>query len=986
MHFKDSNGSIIAESYGEIALLTILNVLQMPPRKDVVRIEHCKLINLCLKSIQDILPSVRTLLKRHLGQLLLTIKNYIFYGFPGYEVPFPNIVASGTTSSKESSSDMEPDDLSLLKVSLNPVKERAFPARGALKKKSRQKRGRRQKNGKQTEDFDTDQNFSPGRSRAGKGAEHAGNSRGRHETKDAAGHDTSTVSSWRDRAPEQNWRLDDSMNAKWVNPTSSSESEFSDSETGQVRRLRSAKTRVRNTSLVCLQYVIKNSDRKDLFGFWSSFISDDSEALQWSLFTIIQNDDNIKNRIGAISVLMDLLDGSKPFLAAADDNVVHQSSSSRSFTPFSFRLGFMIHELHRLLDCIPTESSNVVQCQLVKCLALLVLNCPYHKLQHGLLSRIVATIRPLLRENDTSLKQACLVCLSAVLTVNAPLAEVVETMQETRTFPVQEHFFESSKHSVKTSEPSPPMPDDAPTTTDSESSFPWLIYECFNILQSEDASSLEETVSVDAVSTTRSEAVLLLIVFVRNYFHLLSPVVRQISLVARECLQHSSSTIKVNAMKLLQELSRVMYQEFSPSFAEDGAAVGRDFWLKLLEGNIVKILQSKDPLESKIRSAACDCLSDIGAGIFERLTFDKKVLIVTLLIGLVNDEDAYVRAASIRCLGVFVLYPVLREDTVFVTDTANAALNGLNDSVLLVRMRAAWTLANLSDALVINKNIDESTFVYEFSENLLLRLINASLKASEDSEKVRCNIVRTLGNLAKYLSKENVEKQVFLAAVEKKFEVLSKCILNGQMKTRWNACYAAGNVYSNLSLPNGQTSASIQMQDALLFVVNSCKNFKVRINAVNALAVPSLRGCYGDEIQFAKVWRCLVETLSITKDISDFSEFKYRDNLREQICKTICHLVSLTEVGDLQHILPAIQLYQDDLTEQLTNFYQKQLKQNEVSNVLDDETTEQKSTNEFFLLAFKHIMAMPGEARIIQNIYIEAKSCAENALTDELTI
>ena len=39
---RDSNGSIIAESSGEVGLLTILNVLQTSPRKDVIRIEHCK--------------------------------------------------------------------------------------------------------------------------------------------------------------------------------------------------------------------------------------------------------------------------------------------------------------------------------------------------------------------------------------------------------------------------------------------------------------------------------------------------------------------------------------------------------------------------------------------------------------------------------------------------------------------------------------------------------------------------------------------------------------------------------------------------------------------------------------------------------------------------------------------------------------------------------------------------------------------------------
>ena len=70
---------------------------------------------------------------------------------------------------------------------------------------------------------------------------------------------------------------------------------------------------------------------------------------------------------------------------------------------------------------------------------------------------------------------------------------------------------------------------------------------------------------------------------------------------------------------------------------------------------------------------------------------------------LTNHNVMFLQAASIRALGVYVLYPVLREDTVFVTDTANAALNGLDDSVLLVRMRAAWSLANVSDALVINK-------------------------------------------------------------------------------------------------------------------------------------------------------------------------------------------------------------------------------------------------------------------------------------------
>ena len=38
----------------------------------------------------------------------------------------------------------------------------------------------------------------------------------------------------------------------------------------------------------------------------------------------------------------------------------------------------------------------------------------------------------------------------------------------------------------------------------------------------------------------------------------------------------------------------------------------------------------------------------------------------------------------------------------FVADTANVVLTAMTDPKLMVRMRAAWTLANLSDSLVTN--------------------------------------------------------------------------------------------------------------------------------------------------------------------------------------------------------------------------------------------------------------------------------------------
>jgi hypothetical protein len=65
-------------------------------------------------------------------------------------------------------------------------------------------------------------------------------------------------------------------------------------------------------------------------------------------------------------------------------------------------------------------------------------------------------------------------------------------------------------------------------------------------------------------------------------------------------------------------------------------------------------------------------------------------------------------ASAVRAVGVLVLYPCLREDVLYVADTANAVLTCMEDQTLAVRMRAAWSLGNLSDTLVANKYVRTS--------------------------------------------------------------------------------------------------------------------------------------------------------------------------------------------------------------------------------------------------------------------------------------
>ena len=76
-----------------------------------------------------------------------------------------------------------------------------------------------------------------------------------------------------------------------------------------------------------------------------------------------------------------------------------------------------------------------------------------------------------------------------------------------------------------------------------------------------------------------------------------------------------------------------------------------------------------------------------------------------------------------RCLGVLVMYPCIRDDLLFVADTANAIITALEttdsaDSGLLLRV--SWSLGNLSDTLVVNK-LNNPSFVTDFSDILLGR-------------------------------------------------------------------------------------------------------------------------------------------------------------------------------------------------------------------------------------------------------------------------
>uniref|UniRef100_A0A2K6STV8 HEAT repeat-containing protein 6 n=1 Tax=Saimiri boliviensis boliviensis TaxID=39432 RepID=A0A2K6STV8_SAIBB len=294
---------------------------------------------------------------------------------------------------------------------------------------------------------------------------------------------------------------------------------------------------------------------------------------------------------------------------------------------------------------------------------------------------------------------------------------------------------------------------------------------------------------------------------------------------------------------------------------------------------------------------------------FSSLPNDRQILCITVLLGLNDSKNRLVKAATSRALGVYVLFPCLRQDVIFVADTANAILMSLEDKSLNVRAKAAWSLGNLTDTLIVNMETPDPSFQEEFSGLLLLKMLRSAIEASKDKDKVKSNAVRALGNLLHFLQPSHIEKPTFAEIIEESIQALISTVLTeAAMKVRWNACYAMGNVFKNPALPLGTAAWTSQAYNALTSVVTSCKNFKVRIRSAAALSIPGKREQYGSVDQYARIWNALVTALQKSEDTTDFLEFKYCASLRTQICQALIHLLSLASASDLPCIKETLEL------------------------------------------------------------------------------
>ncbi|XP_062815411.1 HEAT repeat-containing protein 6 isoform X2 [Anolis carolinensis] len=689
---------------------------------------------------------------------------------------------------------------------------------------------------------------------------------------------------------------------------SSSDSEYSDAEGGMQSKTRSFQAKVRQGALTCFLSTVKSIEKKVLFGYWSAFIPDVpgiGSPQSVSLMTIALKDPSPKTRACALQVLSAILEGSKQFLCIAEDAGDHK----RAFTPFSVTLATSIRELHRcLLLALVAESSSQTLTQIIKCLANLVLNVPYSRLKPGLLTKVWSQIKPYIRHKDVNVRVSSLTLLGAIVSAQAPLPEVRLLLQQ----PGSPGFDDGAPITPGGPECHSNAPGQLPLAAESGPAEPcWLLCLCMSlviILPKEEGGldsdgTCQSTTGFCEPSPVRLESLQVLVLLVKGYFSVAQNSLLELGKVAYKCMEEADPAIQLHGAKLLDELGVGIIQQYKPDLVDaPDQRVPVDlvvtFWTRMLNGPLPAALQNSQ--HPTLQTSTCNALSSILPEAFSGLPDDKQILCITVLLGLNHSENPLVKAAAARALGVYVVFPCLRQDVMFVADTANAILDSLGDSSPNVRAKAAWSLGNLTDTLIINMELMGPSFQDDFSDLLLLKMLWSATVASKDKDKVKSNAVRALGNLLHFLQPSHITNPRFIQPIEDSIQALVSTVRSeATMKVRWNACYALGNVFKNAALPLGEAPWSAQAYSALISAVQTCKNFKVRIKSATALAIPSERKRYGTPEQFSQIWSALVVALRRSEESEDFLEFKYSASLRTQLCHTLLHLLSLAEEADL---------------------------------------------------------------------------------------
>ncbi|CAN4112972.1 unnamed protein product [Withania somnifera] len=673
-----------------------------------------------------------------------------------------------------------------------------------------------------------------------------------------------------------------------------------------------------------------------------------------TLMNCLLFDPFLKARVAAASAIRAMLDAPPSvFLQVAE---FKESAKCGSFMALSSSLGQILMQLHSgTLYLIKRETHSGLLASLFKILMLLVSSTPYSRMPRELLPTVLSSVQArieegfLSRSDQNILLPTAINCLSAAFSVSPFSAEVKDMLvAEVSTDSISTR----SKSGILSTlfrycEPgvSPSVGFEALQAVKAVAhNYPSVMVLCWEKI----------SLLVHGVLTFSSETRSWRDNVGNSNEPIGDKVITASIKVLDECLraisgfkgtEDLSSDISLDSpftsdyVKLKTISSAPSYGPHDCAVNSDGAEKlsGSEQWLEALVRHLPLILHHSSPM---VRAASVTCFAGITSTVFFSLPKDKQDFILSSCVKTAkSDEVPNVRSAACRAIGVIACFSHIFQSAEIFDKFISPAVDNSHDSSVSVRITASWALANICDALRHHVDVHGFEKFSSVSSQFISLLIDCALQLTNDNDKVKANAVRALGNLSRVVrfssqsfsydrqadpviassrgtlskgspicedlresrSPRNAPLENF-KWLEKMVQAFISCVTTGNVKVQWNVCYSLSNLFSNPTLKLENMVWASSVFSILLLLLRDSSNFKIRIQAAAALAVPATLNDYGRSFfSVLQGVQHVVESLS-ADEISSPSNLKYRLALEKQLTSTMLHLLGLTSKTDDCHV------------------------------------------------------------------------------------
>ncbi|TYH58158.1 hypothetical protein ES332_D08G135000v1 [Gossypium tomentosum] len=721
-------------------------------------------------------------------------------------------------------------------------------------------------------------------------------------------------------------------------------------------------SKIRVSAIVCIQDLCQADPKSFTSQWTMLLPTNDvlqPRKFEATLMASLLFDPYLKARMASASALAVMMDGpATVFLQVAE---YKESAKLGSFMALSSSLGQILMQLHTgTLYLIQHETNSRLLVLVFKILMLLISSTPYSRMPGELLPKVILSLQARIeagfpfKSDQTGLQAAAISCLTTALSVSPSIQVREMILKELSTGFVEADkksgvFLTLLKHCERLSNPTVCF-EALQALRAISHNYPNLMLVCWGKVSAIVYKFLREGNAEVATKSWKelagNTALFVGEKIVTAAIKVLDGCLRAISgFRGTEDLSEENfldSPFTSDCIRTKKVSSAPSYGPRSPEDAKEERNTfpsGLQQWAETIEKLMPLILWHTSAM---VRTASVTCFAGITSSVFFSLLKENQDFIVSSLISAAeHDKVPSVRSAACRAIGVVSCFQKASASAGNLGKFIHAVEINTRDSMVSVRIPASWALANICDS--IRHFVDDVPLKHstdsETNFHLVDLLIECALRLTKDGDKVKSNAVRALGNLSRfvrytssYFDKKPVAKLGFSSTcnqvtmlparndlnafdggvitssypaslkdlhwLERMVQAFISCVTTGNVKVQWNVCHALSNMFLNKTIQLQDMDWAPSVFGILLLLLRDSSNFKIRIQAAAALAVPEAAVDYGKSFpDIVQGLEHVVENLGSDSILAP-SSFKYRIALEKQSTSTLLHVLSLASATD----------------------------------------------------------------------------------------